>query len=78
MIENLPMRFWAEVTVAACTSGLFLVSLVWRDWIEALFGVDPDHHNGSIEWLIVAATLVTAAFFFTAARRDWRRAVVSS
>jgi hypothetical protein len=28
------------------------------DWIELLFGLDPDHVNGSIEWGLATAVLV--------------------
>jgi hypothetical protein len=39
--------------------------------VEALTGWDPDHHNGSFEWMIVAVLLVIAAVVRATARRDW-------
>jgi hypothetical protein len=27
---------------------LGVVSLFWQDWIEVIFGFDPDNHNGSL------------------------------
>ena len=50
-----------------------LMTLVWRDWIEAFVGVDPDNHSGILEWLIVLGLLLAAAVVVTAARYTWRR-----
>jgi len=49
---------------------------LWRDWIEIVFKVDPDHGNGSLEWVIVAGALVFALVFSISAGREWRRAVL--
>jgi hypothetical protein len=40
-----------------------VLSIFWRDWIEALTGYDPDRHDGTVEWLIVVALLSTATFW---------------
>lgn len=52
---------------------LGLLTVFWRDWIEGLTGWDPDHHDGSVEWLIVAVLLTVAVVVGLIARRDWRR-----
>jgi hypothetical protein len=67
-------RFWVEILFGGATGVLAIVTLVWRDWIEIVFGVDPDEHSGSIEWLVVAALLVTSIGLFVSARIEWRRA----
>jgi hypothetical protein len=46
----------------------------WQDWIETLFGVDPDGGNGTAEWLIVLILLLLASVLAVRARLEWRRA----
>lgn len=41
------------------------------------FGFDPDHHNGSAEWLIVAGLLVVSVAFAATGRIEWRRAATA-
>jgi hypothetical protein len=74
MIRHLRPRFWAETALGTLTGFLFVLTLLWRDWIEAVFRVDPDHHNGSLEWLIVGVLGATTVSFFLLARTEWRRA----
>ena len=50
-----------------------MVTAVWPDWIEAVFHVDPDHGNGSLEWVIVAVLGVAAVYTAALAWRDYRR-----
>jgi hypothetical protein len=78
MRNNLPKRFWVEVVLASLSGFLFLLTLIWRDWIEGVFGVDPDHHNGSLEWLIVGVMLLAAISFGALARTEWRRGLPAS
>ena len=35
-------------------------------------GLDPDQHNGSVEWLLVAVLLAVALVMGLVARRHWR------
>ncbi len=51
-----------------------VVTLFWHDWIEAVFGVDPDRGNGSSEWLVVLSLLIITATLAVGARLEWRRA----
>ena len=60
--------------MAIVTSILFVMTLVQRDWIEIVFGLDPDHGAGVLEWLIVGAFLVVTLTLFTLASYEWRRA----
>ena len=68
-----------ELGLAAMSMLLFVVTLLWKDWIEIVFRVDPDHGNGSLEWLILAITgLATIGFSMLAGaeRRRSRAAAV--
>lgn len=65
-------RFWLETGLAALSGGLGLLTLVWRDWLEGLFGWDPDRHSGAAEWYIVAVLLAAAGILSLAARRELR------
>ena len=72
-MHKLSGRFWLETGLAALSAVLFFATLLWRDWIEIVFRVDPDHGNGSVEWLIVAVTLVAAVTCSLLASREYRR-----
>lgn len=50
-----------------------VVTLAWHDWIETVFGIDPDHGGGWLEWLIVGVLVVATITFGALARADRRR-----
>ncbi|MEU8528374.1 MULTISPECIES: ABC transporter permease [Streptomyces] len=77
MKSRLRTRGWFETVAAAISGCLFLVTLAWPDWIEGVFGVDPDKHSGALEWAIVAVALCATVVFSLLARGEWRRAQVS-
>jgi hypothetical protein len=64
---------WIEVAVSAACGVLCSLTLVSREWIEVLFGVDPDGGSGELEWLIVASLFVVAIGSAVRACREWRR-----
>jgi hypothetical protein len=66
------IRVGLETAIALLSGLLGVVTIFWRDWIEALTGWDPDQQNGSAEWLIVAGLLVIAVAMGTVASRHWR------
>jgi len=66
-----------EVVLASLGSGLFVLTIAWRDWIEAVFGVDPDRSSGATELLVAAALLGLALTAAALARAEWRRAIRS-
>lgn len=69
-----PRRFRLELGLAAISAALLLATILWRDWIEIVFRVDPDHGSGSLEWMIVAVTALSAVTFAALARIEWRKA----
>ena len=65
--------FWIEAALASAAGFLTVLTLVTREWIEAVFNVDPDRGDGSLEWLIVVALAVVTVVFAVLARLEWRR-----
>jgi uncharacterized membrane protein len=65
--------FWIEAVLAGVAGFLTILTLITREWIEAVFGVDPDGGNGSLEWLIVVALAVVTIVLAVLARLEWRR-----
>jgi len=57
------------------TAILTVVTLVWREWIEIIFGVEPDRGSGVLEWGIVIALAAATALFGLLARAEWRQSV---
>ncbi len=66
-------RFWVEAVLAITAGSLTVLTALWKDWIEIVFGVDPDHHSGSLEWLLTSCLLALALGCSIAARYEWRR-----
>jgi hypothetical protein len=50
-------RFWLQAGLSSVSGLLFAVTLLWHEWIELVFHVDPDNGNGSLEWLLVGILL---------------------
>jgi hypothetical protein len=62
-----------ETTVAILTGALGIITIFWHDWIEILTGWDPDHHNGSLEVVLIVALLAASVTCAALARRTYRR-----
>ncbi|HEV7886380.1 MAG TPA: hypothetical protein VGO92_02400 [Acidimicrobiales bacterium] len=77
MNRRVTLRFWTETVCSAVTALSAVLTLLWKDWIELVFRVDPDHHSGSLEWQLVAAAAAVSVATAVLARRDWRRAAVA-
>ena len=74
MPSGLRRRFWLESICGSVAGIVTVITLFWRDWIEAVFRIHPDGGNGSAEWLIVVLPLLVTAALAVGARREWRRA----
>jgi hypothetical protein len=73
---GLRTRFWVEATLTSVSATLTLVTIFWHDWLEA-FGFDPDHGDGTVEWLVVVGLLAVALTFAVLARLEWRRTALA-
>lgn len=70
---NARIRYWIEVALAVIAAGLAVLTLISRDWIELLFGIDPDQGSGALEWALVAALFVASVALALVARWDRKR-----
>jgi hypothetical protein len=61
--------FWIEVVLACITGFLAILTAAQPDWIEAVFGVDPDRHSGAVEWVVVAGCALVTVTLIALARR---------
>ena len=78
MKQQLRPVFWIEAVLAALNAVLLLLTVLWKDWIEIAFRVDPDAGSGALEWSIVAITLLLTVAFVMLARAEWRRAAAQT
>ena len=68
------MRFWLEFVCGLLSAALFVVTLITREWIELIFGVDPDHGSGMLELAITFGLLSVSIVSGVLAARELRRA----
>jgi hypothetical protein len=58
---------------AAAFAVSFVVTVIDPEWVETVFGVDPDRGNGALEWLFSAALFMAFLASAGLVRRTWRR-----
>jgi hypothetical protein len=73
MMHGVGRGVLVRLGLAAGSAALFVVTVVWHDWIEIVFRVDPDRGSGWLEWLIVLVAFGLTLTFSISARREWRR-----
>jgi len=69
--RELPTRFWIEAVVAGIGALLFVLTLITREWIEILTGLDPDGGSGAVEFGLAIGLLAVAALSAWFARRTY-------
>ena len=67
------IRFQIQATLAVVTAALAVITLISHEWIELLFGVDPDGGNGALEWGIVAILLAASVTFSMLGYAEWKK-----
>jgi len=77
MPREQPRRVWLESICGSITGILAILTLFWPQWIEAVFGIDPDGGNGSAEWLTVGILLIATVLLAVNAHFVWRRTRLS-
>jgi hypothetical protein len=73
--QALERRLRVEKMLAYVAAGMAVLTLLWHDWIELVFRVDPDGGSGAVEWAVVAALAALSVVFAAIARADKRRLV---
>jgi apolipoprotein N-acyltransferase len=74
MRVRLRIVFYLEAIAALIGVALLALTLVWRNWIEVAFGVDPDHNSGVAELAVIAVCVAIALACSLSAGWEWRRA----
>jgi hypothetical protein len=77
-VRTARIRFGIEVALAVSTTALAVLTLISREWIEVLFGFDPDNGSGALEWAIVTALVVASAALALIARWDRKRQIAAA
>ena len=76
MKQQLRRRFWIALILTAVNIVLLALTIVWTEWIELAFQVDPDAGSGALEWAIVGVALALSLTFAVLTRLEWRRAAL--
>jgi hypothetical protein len=69
----LRVRTWAATILSMLSLVLLAVTAAVPDWIEVVFGADPDHGNGSAELLTTIGLAVLAVASGAGAVLSWRK-----
>ena len=69
-----PLRARVELIVAIALTALAVLTIVWPDWIEGVFGYDPDHGSGAVEAAIIVVLALAAGAAWLYRHFDRKRA----
>jgi hypothetical protein len=71
--RSIRRRFLVELGFAGASGLLTAMTVVAPDWIELLFGIEPDAAGGTLELAMTAAMIAITVGLGTLARLEWRR-----
>jgi hypothetical protein len=74
MMRRLRPLFWVEAILAVLTLSLGVLTIFWDDWIEGIFGFNPDQGDGSFEKELVIGLFVVTVLLAALAGRSRRKA----
>ena len=69
MTNRLSLRFWLETTLGVLSAIVLAMTLAMPDWIEQIFGFEPDGGDGSTEWGWAISLAVATIVLLVDARR---------
>jgi hypothetical protein len=72
-LAGLRRRFWVEAFIAVAAALALVLTLSRPEWIEEVFGVEPDAGSGWAEWLITAGLFAAALGSSVLGALEWRR-----
>jgi len=75
--RTLRRLFWVETALAMLSAFFVFLTALWKDWIEIVFRVDPDHHGGTLERVVVLTFIAPTIACIALARREWQRSPVA-
>ena len=67
-----PSRVIVESLLAALSATALVLTSLWPQWIEDLFGLEPDGGSGETEWGLSIGLAIATAVFITRAGQAWR------
>ncbi|MEO6713905.1 MAG: hypothetical protein ABIM89_10800 [Mycobacteriales bacterium] len=74
-LANRSRRSLLLLSLTVMTGAMTVVTALSAEWIEAIFGFEPDGGTGEWEWVIVAALALVTATLALATRASWRAPV---
>jgi hypothetical protein len=78
MTNRPPLRFWIDGALGVFSTVMLVMTVTMPDWIERIWGLDPDGGDGSVEWGLTIFMVVAALAFFADAHRVRSRSAATS
>jgi hypothetical protein len=70
--RSLRRRYWIELSLSSVCAVAALLTILIPNWLEVVFGVDPDEHGGAVEVVMTVWLFLATAAFIRAARLERR------